>query len=122
MEFEKVKGANRVNDFDMYQEKAKETADYPLVGPKGIVYPTLLLAEEAGEVVGKVGKAIRDCKGLIDDERKQAIAKELGDCLWALSDIARMLGLKLSEVAKLNLEKLESRRQRGVINGNGDER
>ncbi len=111
-----------MNDFDAYQLKAKETADYALLGPKGIVYPTLLLAEEAGEVAGKVGKAIRDAKGLIDDERKDAIAKELGDCLWAISDIARMLGVRLSDVARMNLEKLESRRQRGVIHGNGDER
>jgi NTP pyrophosphatase (non-canonical NTP hydrolase) len=111
-----------LNDFDTYQQRAKETADYTLLGPKGIVYPTLLLAEEAGEVAGKVGKAIRDCRGLIDDERARAIGKELGDCLWAISDIARMLGLKLSEIASMNIEKLESRKQRGVINGSGDDR
>lgn len=111
-----------MNDFDLYQLKAKETADYTLVGPGGIVYPVLLLAEEAGEMAGKLGKSIRDCRGLIDDERKAAMAKELGDCLWAISDIARMLNFKLSDIARMNLEKLESRRQRGVIHGSGDDR
>lgn len=52
-------------DFDEYQQKALATAIYP----HPIVYPTLGLTGEAGEVADKVKKVIRDNQGEFGDER-----------------------------------------------------
>jgi NTP pyrophosphatase (non-canonical NTP hydrolase) len=67
-------------------------------------------------------KAIRDDGGLVSDERRSAMAKELGDVLWYVSQLASELGLELEEIATANLEKLLSRQRRGVLSGSGDER
>ena len=48
--------------------------------------------------------------------------KELGDVLWYVADIAHYLGATLNDVADMNIEKLASRQDRGVIQGNGDNR
>jgi NTP pyrophosphatase (non-canonical NTP hydrolase) len=42
--------------------------------------------------------------------------------LWYVAQIATELGLDLNEIAEQNLEKLLSRKQRGVLSGSGDER
>ena len=101
--------------FNEYQEEASKTAIYP--EQYKIVYPTLGLAGEAGEVAEKVKKHIRDGVLNVDD-----LKKELGDVLWYLAAIASDLGLNLDEVAEANLQKLRSRQARGVISGNGDNR
>ena len=116
--------------FNNYQLHAHETADYPsgFVGDFNVanatewLYPALGLSEEAGEVAGKFAKAVRDCNGKIDDTRKEEIKKELGDTLWFVSEIATCLDIPLEEVAQKNLEKLASRKARGVIHGSGDNR
>lgn len=109
-----------------YQIKAHTTADYPTPVCNGNYmdwdYPAHALAEEAGEVAGKFAKAVRDEDGYISDERKEAIIKELGDVLWFVSEISTCLGVSLEDVMQKNLDKLASRKERGVIHGNGDER
>lgn len=111
-----------------YQKKAHETASYPcglIAGDNTAVnylYPALGLAEEAGEVAGKYAKAIRDNHGVIDHDREIAIVKELGDVMWFVAELATCLGVKLEDVAQKNLDKLASRKERGVIHGNGDDR
>ncbi len=55
-------------------------------------------------------------------ERRAAMAKELGDVLWYLAQLATELDLDLDEVARANLDKLLSRQQRGVLSGSGDDR
>jgi NTP pyrophosphatase (non-canonical NTP hydrolase) len=85
-------------------------------------YPALGLAGEAGEVAEHAKKAIRDDGGMLSGERRQAMAKELGDVLWYVSQLASELGLELEDVAQANLEKLLSRQRRGVLSGSGDER
>jgi len=107
--------------FEEYQKLSRETAIYPNIG-KNFVYPTLGLAGEAGEVLEKVKKILRDNNGVADEERKKELTKELGDVLWYLSQIATELGLSLEEVASLNIEKLRSRHERNMIQGNGDNR
>lgn len=108
-------------DFDEYQIKANKTAIYPVIGKK-FVYPTLGLANEAGEFAGKVKKVFRDDGGEISEEKKDDLIHELGDVLWYLSQISTDLGIKLSEVAKANIEKLASRQERNVLHGSGDDR
>ena len=103
-----------------YQRLARRTAEYPREA--WLVYPALGLAGEAGEVAEHVKKAIRDDGGMVSDERRAALAKELGDVLWYLAGLASELGLDLEEIAQGNLEKLLSRQRRGVLSGSGDER
>ena len=80
------------------------------------------MAEEAGEVAGKYAKALRDCSGEINKERKEAIVKELGDVLWFVAELATCLEVDLDLVAEMNLQKLASRKARGKIHGDGDDR
>lgn len=103
-----------------YQEAAIETAIYG-EGQK-IIYPTLGLAGEAGEVADKVKKVLRDNDGVFTDDIKTSVAKEIGDVLWYIAALSRDLGYTLEDIAKMNIEKLESRKQRNVISGSGDER
>jgi NTP pyrophosphatase (non-canonical NTP hydrolase) len=104
-----------------YQRQAAGTALYPNRGQNPI-YPTLGLAGEAGEVCEKVKKVIRDRGGDFDAESIAAIKKELGDVLWYVAMLADELGLSLEEIGRENIEKLVSRRERGMLGGNGDER
>ena len=108
-------------DFNGYQQAASRTAaviatDHP------IVYPTLGLANEAGEVAGKVKKIFRDRQGRITDADREALALELGDVLWYLSEICTKLGIRLEDVAAGNIAKIAYRVSRGVLTGEGDRR
>ena len=107
-------------ELNEYQKRALETALYPK--EVRILYPTLGLTGEAGEVADKVKKVIRDNDGDFSVERRLEIAKELGDVLWYISTLANDLGYTLEEIVELNNRKLSSRKERGVISGNGDNR
>lgn len=119
--------------FKEYQNKSKETAKYPslkvLAQSPGqretvtkYIYPAIGLSDESGEVLGKIKKIIRDNQGFVTGEQENEIAKEIGDCLWYISQLATELNLNLEDIAKQNLEKLASRKERNVINGSGDNR
>ena len=103
-----------------YQDIAQETAIYP--PQTGILYTALGLTSEAGEVAGKVKKAIRDNDGRFSMAVLDAIADEVGDVLWYVANLTRELGLDLETVAQNNVTKLASRKARGVIGGSGDTR
>ena len=103
-----------------YQQLSRRTAEYPRAA--WLAYPALGLAGEAGEVAEHAKKAIRDDGGEISEERRTAMAKELGDVLWYVAQLASELGLDLDDVARANLDKLLSRQRRGVLSGSGDER
>ena len=107
--------------FSDYQQRSRVTAVYPGAG-ENLLYPTLGLCGEAGEVAEKVKKMIRDDDGVLTPERREALAKELGDVLWYVAQVATEAELNLGEVADANLRKLLSRRERGVLQGSGDER
>ncbi len=107
--------------FDDYQIQAGETAIYPHRGAN-LVYPALGLAGESGEVAEKVKKLIRDKGGVADNEFREAVAKELGDVLWYVAALCHECGLRMDAVAEINLAKLASRKDRGVLNGSGDAR
>ncbi|HEV2820948.1 MAG TPA: nucleoside triphosphate pyrophosphohydrolase family protein [Solirubrobacteraceae bacterium] len=104
-----------------YQERSRVTAVYPDAGAN-LLYPTLGLCGEAGEVAEKVKKMIRDDGGVLLDQRRAALAAELGDVLWYVAQLATEAGLDLDAIARDNLGKLRSREQRGALRGSGDER
>lgn len=99
-----------------YQKKAESFAAY-----KHSLYPFMALGEEAGEVQGKVAKALRKT-GKWQSVDREAVASEIGDVLWNVALCARELDLNLSEIAYENISKLEGRVTRGTIVGEGDVR
>lgn len=103
-----------------YQEAALTTAVYP--EDKRIIYPALGMCGEAGEVADKVKKVIRDNNQSFDTARKIEIAKEVGDVLWYCATMAHDLGFTLEAIAQMNISKLQSRKERGMIGGSGDNR
>ena len=106
-------------DLSDYQQRSRVTAVYPGAG-ENLLYPTLGLCGEAGEVAEKVKKMVRDDGGVLTDERRAALAAELGDVLWYVAQLATEAGLELDEIAAGNLEKLLSRQRRAVLSGSGD--
>ena len=110
----------KVSDLDMYQQVAKTTAIYPR--EQAIIYPTLGLTGEAGEVANKVKKIIRDGSDKNDDSLVSEIKSEIGDCLWYIAVLANDFNIKLSDIASTNLEKLANRKKNGTIHGSGDNR
>ena len=108
-------------NFTDYQTKSRATAKYPAIG-HAVIYPTLGLVNEAGEVAGKIKKVFRDKNGEISPEAREALKAELGDVLWYLAQTCTELELSLDNVAESNLTKLLDRQARGKIQGDGDNR
>lgn len=113
--------------FDEYQNWTKSTAVYT-----GWTYPRLALAEEVGELLGKIAKFERRHgfkMGENTDEYNEDYAHLLkdvqaegGDVLWQLARVLDDFGLSLGAAAANNIVKLESRKQRNVLDGSGDNR
>jgi hypothetical protein len=101
---------------DFYQSRAMtyrlETANE--------IYALLNLGGEIGEVLSNVAKFIRD-GGSIKDYNER-MKKELGDVMWMVAAVAKDHNMSLSEICTHNLDKLESRKIRDVIQGSGDNR
>ena len=110
----------KVSDLDMYQKVALTTAIYPR--EQAIIYPTLGLTGEAGEVANKVKKIIRDGSDSKDEKLVSEIKAEIGDCLWYIAVLANDFDIKLSDIASANIEKLALRQKNNTIHGSGDDR
>tara|TARA_B100000963_G_scaffold52089_1_gene40231 strand:- start:7707 stop:8036 length:330 start_codon:yes stop_codon:yes gene_type:complete len=108
-------------NFDSYQIEARKTAIYPNKN-NNFIYPTLGLVGEAGEVAEKIKKIIRDKNGVLNNETKIALKKELGDVLWYISNLCDELNFSLDDVAITNIQKLNLRASKGKISGSGDDR
>lgn len=112
--------------FNEYQKDAVATAIYP--EKAAVLYPSLKLAGEAGEVAEKVGKLLRGDWGddidltNLSDELKQMFVKELGDVLWYVAALSRDLGVSMQDVATTNIAKLRKRKEQGTLKGSGDDR
>lgn len=115
---------------NFYQKRALNTAVFERND-----YPLIALGEEVGEVMGKIAKygrkksmsveeVIIDIKSKYPDalELREAVKKELGDVLWQWAVLCDALGFGAHEIAWDNLEKLQDRKQRNVLNGEGDNR
>jgi NTP pyrophosphatase (non-canonical NTP hydrolase) len=98
------------------------TAIYPGKGEGNWTYPALGLAGETGEISEKLKKAIRDHGGKVNEERRLAIQKELGDVLWYVAALCTELNVSMQVVAEQNLDKLARRKEKGRLQGDGDDR
>ena len=108
--------------FEEYQKQALTTAIHHSDHLMDKTIWVLGITGEAGEVVEKWKKIVAYRDGVITDEDKQELQKELGDVLWYIALFAESLGMSLAEIAQLNLEKLASRKERGTQRGAGDNR
>jgi NTP pyrophosphatase (non-canonical NTP hydrolase) len=109
----------RANDFQTW---TLSTAIYPDSGQgtlQALTYCALGLAGEAGEVADKAKKLIRD--GDMAESRAKVL-QELSDVCWYIARLADELGMDLEELLDYNKQKLDSRKERGVLGGNGDNR
>lgn len=104
-------------DFNSYQRRASSTAIYP--SKHKVYYPMIGLAGEVGELANKIKKRMRGDSKVVT---KSDLEAELGDVLWYTSQISADLGIKLDDVARNNLKKLNDRKMRGMIKGSGDNR
>lgn len=120
-----------------YQKAAMKTC---MPSCENFSYMMLNLVGEVGEFASKVAKMIRKGQVEIDtkDERtsdlfpmvslpqwtymQDELMKEAGDILWQLSGLCHVMGWTMEDVAVMNLQKLASRQERGVIDGEGDNR
>ena len=105
-------------DFNKYQIETRKTKIYS----DDIIYPSLGLSGEVGELMNQIKKIYRDDNGKISTVRKTDLKKEIGDVLWYIARVADDLNIDLTEAVELNLEKLNSRMERGKIGGSGDDR
>lgn len=80
------------------------------------------LVGESGEVAEKFKKLIRDKAGKLSDDDRAELLKELGDILWYVNAVSHLLDSSIDEVAEKNLQKVLSRKERGVTKGSGDNR
>ncbi len=112
---------NEVITPDLYENLAGQTAIFPK--EKALEYLALGLTSEAGEVSGKVKKLIRDGEDVEGFEMKKiAIASEIGDVLWYCAMMAKEVGVPLNTIMQENLKKLHGRKERGTLQGSGDNR
>ena len=124
MSEQEIKGTKSPITLNEYQEMALETAIYP--EEFKVIYPTLGITGEAGEVSDKIKKLIRDkgYKGgwIESDKDIEDIALELGDVLWYVATLAHDIGFTLEQVAMLNYFKLQKRKEQNKLGGSGDHR
>jgi NTP pyrophosphatase (non-canonical NTP hydrolase) len=104
-----------INEFDDYQQ---ESIKFRLDAADSLEYTVLGLSSEAGEIAGKVKKYLRGDGPLNTND----LQKELGDVLWYCANLADIIGYNLSQVALNNLTKLQDRKDRKVLQGQGDNR
>lgn len=114
-------------ELNEYQNRTSDTAIYPGHDEEdsdlALSYLALGLASESGEVAGKIKKLLRgDYDGEFTEVYSDAIGAELGDIIWYTAQLAYKLGYTLDVIAEENLEKLVSRKSRGTLQGNGDDR
>lgn len=89
-----------------YQELASRTANKH---DGELINYGLGVAGEAGEVADLIKKSQFHGHDISKDEVK----KELGDVMWYVSNIARLAGLSLEEIAQGNIDKLKRRYPEG---------
>ena len=87
-------------------------------GDKRFLENTMGLIGETGEFFEKLKKHKRDDTPL----DKQGVTLEAGDMFFYFQAILNLLNIKLEEVIKENMKKLDSREKRGTIKGSGDYR
>lgn len=107
-----------LKDYQEFVETTWQPAETPQIDELRITYG---ISGEYGELCEVQKKALRD--GIEDfDVYRDKVEKEFGDWLYYIAKYANFLDIELTDVLEKNVLKLESRKERGVINGSGDDR
>lgn len=101
-------GRKEIITFHEYQGLAMRTCSFKDEMDKMAYHGVFGLASEAGEVSGIFQKIYQGHEIDIDH-----LKKELGDCLWMITEICSAYGMALSDVASTNIEKLQERYPNG---------
>lgn len=110
-------------DFNEYQEKASVTATFTGKQEEHqLMYLALGVCGESGEIAEKIKKIIRNDEGVVSDEKRESIRSEIGDVLWYLSQLSRVLHIPFEDAAQDNIRKIMDRKARGVVKSTGDTR
>jgi NTP pyrophosphatase (non-canonical NTP hydrolase) len=110
--FEENKSVN-LEDYSEWVENKMITS-----GDKRFLENTMGLIGETGEFFEKLKKHKRDNTPL----DKQGVTLEAGDMFFYFIGLLNHLDIKLDDVVKENMKKLDSREKRGTIKGSGDNR
>lgn len=101
----------QVKTLNRYQELTERTA--PAIETdeevKAMVNFALGLAGEGGEVGDYIKKVVFHGHTL----DKSRVGKELGDILWYVARMAKLMGYTLQDIAEMNVEKLAIRYPKG---------
>ena len=112
-------------NFNEYQKECRKTdvgtSAQDCLNP-GWLYYVLGISGEAGELTEKIKKFFRDKDGKVDTPFIDDITKEMGDVLWYMARLADQFHIDFDDIAKTNIEKLASRKERGKLHGEGDDR
>lgn len=107
------------HDFD------RMIADSQYIGEATLPCALDVLVIAGSKIAGREKKALRDGRSWDDDKRVQneaVILDQLKIAWGALAAICKFFGFSMEHVMFVNREKLEDRRDRGVIQGDGDNR
>ena len=107
-------------DLNKYQSESVSMAT--LDCDRSLLYRAVCLGEEAGEVLGKIKRVMRDDEGLLSSQMRLQIAHELGDVLFNVAVMGNLIGYDLDLIARSNLAKCLRRLKHGTVHGSGDER
>lgn len=108
--------------FDEYQKQALTTKQDTFEPLMQKTIWAMGVVGEAGEVVEKWKKIVAYKQGKTSQADLDELAKELGDVVWYIAVMAHSLGYSFDDIMQRNVEKLKSRKERGVITGKGDNR
>lgn len=92
-----------------YQGLSMRTCSIPYDDKQGMLHHAVFgLTSEAGEVAGILQKVYQGHEFDIEHMKK-----ELGDCLWMISEACEALGCDMDEVMQINIDKLRKRYPEG---------
>lgn len=112
-------------DADDYQDDTRVTVTGRVAGMQHemkLLYFAVGLGGEAGEAQEKIKKIVRDKEGVISEDDRLLVMKELGDVCWYIARLADELGVGFMDILRTNRNKLQDRKDRGKLHGSGDNR
>jgi NTP pyrophosphatase (non-canonical NTP hydrolase) len=117
---------DEISDFNWYLFRCFDLLDITPIMPEphtAIVDIGRKLAIEVGKVAGRVKKMIRDGVDLqYEGPQRKIVADALQETLMLINHFCYLHGFKLEDVWQHNHDKLLSRKERGVLQGDGGNR
>lgn len=103
---------NKFVNLDNYQAEARDIECAPVDyqdARQALLWLCVSLLGECGELCEEIKRISRDDDSILTRQRKDRIRDEMGDVLWNLSRMASVINIKLSDVARANIDKMHRR-------------